>query len=262
MIKSFLTLVAQFIQKVLTPVYRCKGRPIPQFEILDRHDLEYFFLENEVKDIYEKGFYFASMQGTDSLFKRNRLNNLYYWVLAACSKAKSANVVELGCWRGHSSYIILRAMRSSESSGQLFIFDSFEGGLSEKTDKDYYADIRPSQQAVLTEAKLFASTEEGVHKVLQDFGNFRTFRGWIPERFQEVASHKFCLVHIDVDLYEPITESLEFFYARLVSGGVIVIDDYGYTQFPGARRAVDTFLIDHAVSAFVPNAIGGCVIIK
>jgi O-methyltransferase len=71
------------------------------------------------------------------------------------------------------------------------------------------------------------------------------YPGWIPERFGEVAENRFCFVHLDVDLYEPTRDSLEFFYPRTVPGGVILFDDYGsQMQSPGAARAIDEFMRD------------------
>lgn len=64
----------------------------------------------------------------------------------------------------------------------------------------------------------------------------------IPNRFKEVSEKKFSFVHIDVDLYQPIRNSLEFFYNRMLPGGIIVFDDYGFTFFPGAKKAVDEFM--------------------
>src|SRR5688572_31529904 len=46
------------------------------------------------------------------------------------------------------------------------------------------------------------------------------------------------LFRSDVDVYQPTRDSLEYFYPRLVTGGILVCDDYGW---PGARKAVDDF---------------------
>jgi hypothetical protein len=84
-------------------------------------------------------------------------------------------------------------------------------------------------------------------------------RGWIPERFPDVADERFSFVHVDVDLYEPHRDAIEFFWPRLTQGGVMVFDDYGSAYCPGARRAVD--------EAFTPTDIvesptGQCFVIK
>jgi predicted O-methyltransferase YrrM len=51
-------------------------------------------------------------------------------------------------------------------------------------------------------------------------------------------------VHIDVDLYNPTKDSLEFFCPRLRPGGIIVCDDYGFSSCPGATAACNEFLAD------------------
>ena len=51
-----------------------------------------------------------------------------------------------------------------------------------------------------------------------------------------------------MDLYKPITDTLEFFYPKLVKGGIIICDDYNSTQFPGAKRAWDEFFKDKKVN--------------
>ena len=81
-------------------------------------------------------------------------------------------------------------------------------------------------------------------------------------RIPEVESKKFAFVHVDVDLYQPTLDSLKFFYPRLLPGGVIVVDDYGYSVFPGAKRAVDEFLRGTDCSVFYETPMGSCFIIK
>jgi len=63
-------------------------------------------------------------------------------------------------------------------------------------------------------------------------------------------------------LYQPTLDSLDFFYPRLRQGGVIVVDDYGYTQFPGAKKSVDEFLQRNECSIFLAGYSGGCIIVK
>jgi hypothetical protein len=86
-----------------------------------------------------------------------------------------------------------------------------------------------------------ASTEGQIRHNLAKFANVHYYKGWIPERFHEVADGCFCFVHIDVDLYQPTRDAVEFFYPRLSPGGIVVCDDYGFATCPGARKAVDDF---------------------
>ena len=45
---------------------------------------------------------------------------------------------------------------------------------------------------------------------------------------------------MDTDWYESTRHELEHLYPRLVSGGVLLIDDYGH--WAGSRKAVDEWL--------------------
>ena len=47
---------------------------------------------------------------------------------------------------------------------------------------------------------------------------------------------------LDTDLYSTTKIQLEVLYPRLVKGGVLHIDDYGF--FPGVKKAVDDYFKD------------------
>ena len=92
--------------------------------------------------------------------------------------------------------------------------------------------------------KHWSSSEKFVRNILDEFDFIEIYNGWIPDRFKEVENKKFQFVHLDVDLYEPTRDSLNFFYPKLVQGGVIVCDDYNFSTFPGAKKAWDNFFKD------------------
>ena len=107
--------------------------------------------------------------------------------------------------------ILSSILSRNHFKNQFHIFDSFEGGLSEKTTKDKNDNYELSAEEIITEKEIFSSLEENVVKVLEKFDFIKFYKGWIPDRFEEVESRKFSFVHIDVDLYEPTQDSLEFF---------------------------------------------------
>ena len=76
---------------------------------------------------------------------------------------------------------------------------------------------------------------------LADFDNYTALAGWIPERFDEVRELEFSFVHVDVDLYEPTRDTIDFFYSRVSSNGIMLFDDYGFKSCPGAKKAIDEF---------------------
>lgn len=143
----------------------------------------------------------------------------------------SGDIVECGVWKGASAYLMCQAHRNSERT--IHLFDSFEGlPVPDPRDGDYWF------------AGALNSPEEVLRETLAEFSNYRTYKGWIPERFGEVADRQFSFLHVDVDLYQPTLETLSFFYERIVSGGVILMDDYGFNSCPGAKQAADEFFFD------------------
>jgi hypothetical protein len=175
------------------------------------------------------------------------------WALAQLARLVThvpGDTAECGVYLGASSYLICRANQSSPSAKWHHGFDSFEG-LSAPGDLD---------GAFWTGGDLNVSLE-ACSKNLAEFPACRLYKGWIPERFHEVADRTFSLVHVDVDIYEPTRASVEFFYPRLSAGGILLCDDYGFTTCPGATGAIDEFLSDKPEKMLsLPD--GGGVFIK
>lgn len=154
------------------------------------------------------------------------------------SNRLTGDLAECGCFQGATAYFMAQA----SASGTLCLFDSFEGisrpGAGDNADDDQ---IMPWAEGDLS------ASESVVRHTLESFTNVEYFKGWIPTRFAEVSHRRFRVVHIDVDLYQPTRDSIEFFYPRLVTGGTIVMDDYGLMTCPGARRAADEFARAHGI---------------
>lgn len=159
------------------------------------------------------------------------------------------DTAECGAYRGASSYLICSFIERSPPPKTHHVFDSFEG-LSQPTALDgmnwYEHDLRVD----VVDAQ----------KILARFRNVKFYKGWIPERFPEIADRSFSFVHIDVDLYEPTRDSMAFFYSRLSEGGIILCDDYGTVTCPGATKAVDEFLRDKPEKMVALSDGGGFMI--
>jgi len=182
------------------------------------------------------------------------MNSDRHWMLKQLLRLTSSvpgDTVECGVYLGASSYLICKSNEASENYNRYhFIFDSFEGlSIPSENDGQHW-----------NEGDLSASIEE-VKRYLSDFSNVEFLKGWIPSRFTELADHTFSFVHIDVDLFQPTLDSMEFFYPRMNTGGIILCDDYGFSTCTGATKAIDGYLEDKS-EKMISLCSGGGFIIK
>lgn len=52
-------------------------------------------------------------------------------------------------------------------------------------------------------------------------------------------NHRFALVHLDVDLYESTKQCIEYFWPRIVPGGVLISHDYSILH--GVKQAFSEY---------------------
>lgn len=173
----------------------------------------------------------------------------------------TGNVAECGCWQGQSAHGIASILKKLNFTNRFIIFDSFQG-LSDLGTEDQHELIKMTPEQEIQQKNSFAASLDLVKNNLREFDFIDYYEGWVPSRFAEVANNKFSFVNIDVDLYQPIKDCLEFFYPRMLKGGCIFLDDYGMSQFPGAKTSVDEFLKNIAPTFFMWLPFGGAVLIK
>lgn len=236
------------------------------YGVIDKRLIFSFQKSNNNYNLYYEGLSKSGNKHTDNFWKRSRHLDLLNLLVISLEKNLEGDFAEAGCWKGHSTYMISKLISSHLKKHQgkklkFHVFDSFEG-LSEIQDED--ENIKNLNQSKIDHIrKQFQSDENFVrNKVLGNFDFVKTYKGWIPERFAEVKNLKFSFVHIDVDLYEPTTQTLEFFFPRLVNGGFIVCDDYNSLDFNGARKAWDNFFSKNKVSFNFAPTLGSSFIIK
>jgi O-methyltransferase len=133
------------------------------------------------------------------------------------------DVIECGVYKGGTASMIARVIAESAVSKKLYLFDTFSG----------MPDVPPSDFA--------DTTAEDVERFVNEPGITVIKKGIIPETFVGLESLRFAFAHIDVVIYKSVIDSLGFIWPRLLRGGFIVLDDYGFACCAGSRRAVDQF---------------------
>ncbi|MGE3776517.1 MAG: TylF/MycF/NovP-related O-methyltransferase [Pirellulaceae bacterium] len=147
--------------------------------------------------------------------------------LAYAQSVHDAAMAEVGVYRGASARLI------SEVKGDrpLYLFDTFEG-LPESSDQD---------RGVHREHQ-YACSLESVQKFLEGYANIHYFPGIFPASAANVPDQRYSFAHFDVDLYEGTKGCLEYFYPRMIRGGIMVSHDYGLLA--GVEQAFQEFFAD------------------
>lgn len=154
------------------------------------------------------------------------------WTMLGHALNVPGAVMEAGVFQGGTARL-LRERIGSLPDRHLYLFDSFEGMKQVDADRDRHSKGDFSDTGV-----------DQVRQVVGDESFIHYCKGWVPDSFIGLEDLRFCFVHIDLDLYQGVLDTLKFVYPRLSHGGVIVFDDYGFASCPGARKAVDEFFSD------------------
>lgn len=181
--------------------------------------------------LYDDDFlkYYESFEGTGQYYTLDRKYALDQMLHLVGDVA--GDTAECGAYKGASSYLICRRMQGANKKHH--VFDSFDG-LS----------VPGPQDGSHWQPGDLAAGEEVIRANLKAFDFVVYHQGWIPEKFPEVATSRFSFLHLDVDLYQPTLDSLNFFYEKMNPGGIMLCDDYGFLTCPGAKMAMDAFFAD------------------
>ncbi|WKN15052.1 TylF/MycF family methyltransferase [Streptomyces sp. JUS-F4] len=158
------------------------------------------------------------------------------------------DIVECGVWRGGSMQACARTLLSvGETERDLYLFDTYEG-MTPPTAEDLRRDGRPAQELLDAQGKdrpiwAVASLEDvkaGFENIPYPKERVHYVQGRVEDTVPAQAPEQISILRLDTDWYASTKHELDHLYGRLVSGGVLLIDDYGYWQ--GSRQAVDEFL--------------------
>jgi len=159
-----------------------------------------------------------------------------------------ADAAEVGVYRGGTARLIAAAML--DAGARVHLFDTFEGMPSTDPAHDEH------RQGDFSDTSL-----DAVRRNLAGLDNVAFYPGFFPATAPPVAHMRFALAHIDVDIYRSVLDCCAFFYPRMVTGGTMVFDDYGFDTCPGAKEGVDEFFRDTPERPiYLPS--GQCVVVK
>ncbi len=159
---------------------------------------------------------------------------------------------ELGCWNGTNLVYLAKVVNILKPEGctELIGFDSFEGLTDFDADKDAPAEEKGARYCGSVQLLENALKVHQLHEFVQ------LVKGDIAQTLPEFVARRkdirFSFIYVDLDLYAPVKTAVEFLYQRLLTGGIMVFDEYNTEDWPGETSAVHDILGDKVQLRGVP----------
>jgi O-methyltransferase len=174
-------------------------------------------------------------------------------------------IIECGVESGNFEHIWINELQKHNTVRDIYLYDTF-GGLVEPTEYDY----------TCKDAKIYSMSKEQVYNTWKGYIINEKTNGWCYTPLEKVKNRlnatgypqnnlhyivgdvcetlkdktqipeKIAILRLDTDWYESSKYELEQMYDNVVSGGVIIFDDYYH--WDGQRRATDDFFKSRGIT--------------
>jgi O-methyltransferase len=198
-----------------------------------------------------------------------KLNALILAVRYVVKHQIPGDVVECGVWRGGSMLAIAKTLIENGDTGRdLHLYDTFEG-MSEPTEHDKRHDGKSAADMLAASDKssgvwAYASLED-VQATMAEAPypaeRIHYYKGKVEDTIPgDALPDQISILRLDTDWYESTRHELQHLWDRLVPGGVLLLDDYGW--WDGAKRAVDEWLAETNIPLLLLRMDEGRVAVK
>jgi hypothetical protein len=154
------------------------------------------------------------------------------WAAKYASKLEG-DFVEFGGGFGLFSSAIYEYLEFEKINKKYYLLDSFEGLKNEN--------LLDIELSALNNYRQYGNWYEEVKNKFKDFENMIIIPGYIPDTLNELKVDKVAFVSIDFNCVKPEKDALEFIWDKVVDGGIIIFDDYGFPGHQNQKSSHDNF---------------------
>ena len=185
-----------------------------------------------------------------SMASIERMYALYQAVIHIVDAGLTGDFAECGVWRGGSVMMMaLTLLHRQSAHRRMWLYDTFDGMTPPSSDDVQAMTGLSASQVLAANARdqdnpfwgvaPRAAVEANLHQTGYPADLLNFVEGDVAETLPGRAPAALSLLRLDTDWYESTRHELETLYPRLQTGGVLIIDDYGY--WTGARKAVNDY---------------------
>jgi hypothetical protein len=169
------------------------------------------------------------------------------------AKALPGDFVELGVFKGHTTLFVAEYLGVAEWPQRWFLYDTFDGIPEDQLDPGWRESNAAAYQGTFS--------YEEVRDRFAPFPNIQVIRGRVPEILAETCPDQISFLHMDLNNATAEVQALDALFERIVSGGVIVFDDYCWTVAHHQRTAEDAWMAKRGLK-ILPLPTGQGLFIK
>jgi O-methyltransferase len=166
--------------------------------------------------------------------------HLLVWA-AQHALALDGDFVECGAFRGDRASVITQMTDFARQKKTFYLYDTFSGfapAYSSPADFPDGPGFFDHAHKLFSEPGIF----EGLTQRFRDYPNVRIVRGVLPDILADVVPDKIAFMHMDLNSPAASVGSLEVLFDRIVPGGMVIFDDYGWYAYRREKELEDPFV--------------------
>ena len=196
--------------------------------------------DKDFQNLYKKD---RSKKSKYTLTTVERCYSLYKAIQYITKGDIQGDIVECGVWRGGSAMLAaLTLIQNNQIHRKIYLYDTYEG-MPEPTDKDIDLHGVPYRLLWKKEKELLTVSLDEVKNNMLSTGypkeNIIFVKGMVEKTIPRTLPNQIALLRLDTDLYESTYHELIHLYPKVITQGVVIIDDYGH--FQGSQEATDKY---------------------
>ena len=154
--------------------------------------------------------------------------------------ALDGDFVECGVFEGFMSATLCEYLDFARQPKTFYLYDTFEG-FSEKYSSPEDFGIHRGFYALAQKEYRRAGLYEAVVERFAAYPNVKVIRGAVPDSLEGTMPARIAYCHIDLNSPAAEVGALERLFERVVPGGMVLFDDYGWLPFAKQKEAEDAF---------------------
>ena len=123
---------------------------------------------------------------------------------------------------------------------RFFLLDTFEGF--------HLPSLSPEERAMVAKRYRYQPCLDEVTRTFAAFPSVEIIPGTVPDTLSKVKTERVAFLSLDMNCVAPEIAAARHLRDKLVPGGIMVLDDYGFTAHSAQKQAFDRFAVERNAS--------------